>query len=120
VDPNPEWLVAIVSTVKGTFGHKNWHIERTGNIRLCWAGCTLSCGCDDLDAQWWVNYEPSEPHASSDLKFFFFLRFIYLFIYLFNVCEYTIAVQMVVSLNVIVGNWILGPLLMLGGPAHSG
>jgi hypothetical protein len=23
VDPNPEWLVAIVSTVKGTFGHKN-------------------------------------------------------------------------------------------------
>ena len=27
------------------------------------------------------------------------------------VCEYTIAVQMVVSFHVVVGNWILGPLL---------
>jgi hypothetical protein len=31
---------------------------------------------------------------------FFFLRFIYLF----YVCEYTVAIQMVVSLHVIVGN----------------
>jgi hypothetical protein len=28
------------------------------------------------------------------------------FIYLFYVCEYTVAVQMVVSLHVVVGNWI--------------
>jgi hypothetical protein len=31
---------------------------------------------------------------------FFFLRFIYLF----YVCEYTVAVQMVVSLHVVLGN----------------
>jgi hypothetical protein len=35
---------------------------------------------------------------------FFFLKKIYLFIYLFYVCEYTVAEQMVVSLHVVVGN----------------
>ena len=41
-------------------------------------------------------------------------------IYLFYVYEYTVAVQMVVSLHVVVGNWILGPLLALVNSAHSG
>jgi hypothetical protein len=33
-----------------------------------------------------------------------FFKIIYLFIYLFHVCEYTVAVQMVVSLHVVVRN----------------
>ena len=72
-------------------------------------------------------YEPSlfkPPHVvmNSNLFFFFFGNnfhyilyilvnsftsrdlFIYLFIYLFYVYRYTVAVQMVVSLHVIVGN----------------
>jgi hypothetical protein len=40
-------------------------------------------------------------------------------IYLFYVYEYTVAVQMVVSLPVVVGNWILGPLLSPVNSAHS-
>jgi hypothetical protein len=47
-------------------------------------------------------------------KHFFFLK-----IDLFYVYEYTVAVRMVVSLHVIVGNWILGPLLASVGPACS-
>ena len=41
----------------------------------------------------------------------------FLKIYLFYVYEYTVAVQMVVSL--LDGNWIVGPLLTLVSPAHS-
>jgi hypothetical protein len=44
-----------------------------------------------------------------------------LFIYFIYLCEYTVAVQMVVSLHVVVGNFIefLGPLLALVGPTRS-
>jgi hypothetical protein len=52
--------------------------------------------------------------------FFFFFK-----ICVFYVCNYTVAVQMVVNLHVVVGNWILGPLLApvspaCSVPAHSG
>jgi hypothetical protein len=36
----------------------------------------------------------------------YFLKIIYLFIYLFNVYEYSVAVQMVVSHHVVAGIWI--------------
>jgi hypothetical protein len=35
------------------------------------------------------------------IKYIHFLK-IYLFIYLFNICEYTVAILMVVSLHVVV------------------
>jgi hypothetical protein len=41
------------------------------------------------------------------------------FIYLFYVYEYTVAVQVVVSLQVVVRNWILGPLLDPFSPDYS-
>jgi hypothetical protein len=45
-------------------------------------------------------------HTSFSLfkKDLFIYQSIYLFIYLLNVCEHTVAVQMVVSLHVVVGN----------------
>jgi hypothetical protein len=43
---------------------------------------------------------PAEPSSQPGTFFFFKERFIYLF----YVCEYTVAVQMVVSLHVVVGN----------------
>jgi hypothetical protein len=43
----------------------------------------------------------------------------FLKIYLFYVYEYTVAVQMVVSHHVIVGNWILGPLLAPVNPSPA-
>jgi hypothetical protein len=42
------------------------------------------------------------PPAMMDSLFLFLKRFIYLF----NVYEYTVAVQMVVSLHVVVGNYM--------------
>jgi hypothetical protein len=51
------------------------------------------------------------------LLFFFFFLKIYLFILFY---EYTVAVQMVVSLHVVAGNLILGPLLAPASRARSG
>jgi hypothetical protein len=69
-------------------------------LELLWFHVTLFCTAF-TKSSWWC----------SDLFFSFF--------YLFYVCEYTVAVQMVVSLHVVVGNWILGLLLTQVGPAHS-
>ena len=41
-------------------------------------------------------------------------------IYLFYVYEYTVAVQMIVSLHVVIGTEILGPLIALVRPTHPG
>jgi hypothetical protein len=50
-----------------------------------------------------------------------FVLFVFkIYFILFYACEYTVAVQMVVSLHVVVRNWILGPLLAPVGPACSG
>jgi hypothetical protein len=49
-----------------------------------------------LSAMWFW-----QAHGRPNVSFFFFL---FLKIYLFYVCEYSIAVQMVVSLHVVVGN----------------
>jgi hypothetical protein len=43
---------------------------------------------------------------------------LFLKIYLFYVCEHTVAVQMVVSLHVVVGVEFLEPLLALVSPAR--
>ena len=65
-------------------------------------GCEPPCGCWDL------NSGPSEEQlvlltTEPSLQPSLFL-FKDLFIYLFYVCEYTVAVQMVVSLHVVVGD----------------
>jgi hypothetical protein len=51
------------------------------------------------------------------LFYFYFFKDVFI---LFYVYEYTVDVQMVVSLHVVVGNWILGPLLTPVNPAHCG
>jgi hypothetical protein len=70
-----------------------------------------------------VTYLLQQGHASSifpnssmswglSLWILFFLRFIYLF----NVCEYTVAVQVVVCLHVVVGNQIFRTSAHCGQP----
>jgi hypothetical protein len=54
---------------------------------------------------WWY-------HILSYFQCFFFMLIIKT--YLFYVCEYTIAVQMVVSLHVVVGNWIFRTSVRFG------
>jgi hypothetical protein len=49
---------------------------------------------------------------------FYFLK-IYLFIYLLCIWLHTVAVPIVVSLHLVVGNWLLGPLLARVNPARS-
>jgi hypothetical protein len=44
------------------------------------------------------------------------ILFLKRFIYLFYVYDYTVAKQVVVSFHVVVGDWILGPLLTLVNP----
>ena len=62
-----------------------------------------------LGHHYWLVLNQGYPPASVSFSF------LDLFIY---VCEYTVAVQMVVILHVVVGLWSI--LLALVGPAHSG
>jgi hypothetical protein len=64
-----------------------------------WPWASASCQTASFCAlpKWCSLFPPPSPSLS------LFQRFIY---YLFYVYEYTVAVQMVVSLHVVVGNWI--------------
>ena len=87
-----------------------WHIRRGHQIPLQMVvshHVVAGIWTQDLSEEQSVLL-PAELSHQPHIPFLCFkvCLFVCLFIYLFILCEYTVAVQMVVSLHVIVGNWI--------------
>ena len=82
----------ILFIIKTSFGTIYFLIDL---VILCiWVHCSYTDGCEPSSSCWELSSGPLLAPAQR-------------FIYLFYVYEYTVAIQMVVSLHVVVGNWIL-------------